>query len=66
MEKISKERVVFELNQCNKSHKNRGYLWISGGGCEKTMSKDGKDGKDDVSGVGIGLMGGALWLDFQE
>lgn len=62
MERSYKELVVFELVG------NSGDLEclndIGGSGeCEKTMSKDGKDGKDDVSGMGFGILGGGLMVD---
>lgn len=42
--------------------KNREWdeWWIYFGECEKTMSKDGKDGKDDVSDLCGGYFGGLL------
>lgn len=36
--------------------------WMCFGDCEKTMSKDGKDGKDDVSDLCAGYFGGLLLL----
>lgn len=36
---------------------------LDSGECEKTMSKDGKDGKDDTSSMGFGCIGDEIVID---
>ena len=62
MERKYKEAIMFELIE---SSTDSGCLSRTGGSgeCGKTMSKDGKDGKDDVSGMGFGMLGGRLIVD---
>ncbi|MEC8882930.1 MAG: hypothetical protein VX737_06620 [Pseudomonadota bacterium] len=62
MERSYREKNMFELVE-NREHLECLNRTGGSGECEKTMSKDGKDGKDDVSGVGFGILGGRLMVD---
>lgn len=57
-----REKSMFEFNDDHSAIKQE---LVFGEECEKNLSKDGKDGKDDISNMGGLQHGGHMYLSIE-